>query len=54
MADVGFSSYLEKEDTPILAEVQIYHNCIRPHMTLDGKPHAELAGIKTKCTDSPV
>jgi hypothetical protein len=37
---------LKKEDTPILAGNQIYHNYIREHEALDGKRPAELAGIK--------
>lgn len=37
---------LKKEDTPILAGYQIYHNYIREHEALDGKTPAELAGIK--------
>jgi hypothetical protein len=36
---------LEKGDTPILEGYQIFHNYIRPHMALDGKTHAEEAGI---------
>ncbi|MGA2625913.1 MAG: hypothetical protein ABSF63_02490 [Candidatus Bathyarchaeia archaeon] len=27
---------LKKEDTPILAGMQIFHNYVRPHMALDG------------------
>jgi transposase-like protein len=37
---------LEKSDTPILKGMQIYHNYVRPHMALDGKTPAEVAGIK--------
>jgi hypothetical protein len=37
---------LEKSDTPILSGMQIYHNYIRPHMALDGKTPAEVAGIE--------
>ena len=36
---------LKKEDTPILTGMQIYHNYVRPHMALDGKTPAEVAGI---------
>jgi hypothetical protein len=37
---------LERKDTPIITGYQIYHNCIRPHMGLDGKTPAEAAGIR--------
>ncbi|MGA3109304.1 MAG: DDE-type integrase/transposase/recombinase [Candidatus Bathyarchaeia archaeon] len=37
---------LEKADTPILSGMQIFHNYIRPHMALDGKTPAEVAGIE--------
>jgi hypothetical protein len=37
---------LEKSDTPILTGMRIYHNYIRPHMALDGKTRADLAGIQ--------
>ena len=36
---------LERADTPILTGMQIYHNYVRPHMALDGKTPAQLAGI---------
>lgn len=36
---------LEKADSPILAGIQIFHNYVRPHMALDGKTPAEVAGI---------
>jgi transposase-like protein len=36
---------LEKSDTPILKGMQIFHNYVRPHMALDGKTPAEVAGI---------
>lgn len=39
---------LEKSDTPILTGMQIFHNYIRPHMALEGKTPAEVAGIKVK------
>ena len=39
---------LEKLDTPILTGMQIYHNYVRPHMALDGKTPAEVAGIKVE------
>ena len=37
---------LKKNDTPILTGYQIYHNYLRPHMSLDGKTPSEMAGIK--------
>lgn len=36
---------LKKTDSSILTGMQIFHNYIRPHMGLDGKTPAELAGI---------
>jgi len=39
---------LKREDTPILTGMQIYHNHVRPHMALDGKTPAEVAGIEIK------
>ena len=39
---------LKREDTPILTGMQIFHNHVRPHMALDGKTPAELAGIEIK------
>ncbi len=37
---------LKKEDSPILKGYQLYHNYFRPHMSLNGKTPAEVAGIK--------
>lgn len=37
---------LKKPDSPILTGLQIYHNYVRPHMGLDGKTPADLAGIE--------
>jgi transposase-like protein len=37
---------LERMDSPILTGVQIYHNFIKPHMALNGKTPAEVAGIQ--------
>jgi hypothetical protein len=37
---------LETVDTPILKGMQICHNYVRPHLALEGKTTAELAGIK--------
>jgi transposase-like protein len=39
---------LKKEDSSILEGLQIYHNYIRPHMGLNGKTPAEVAGIKVE------
>ncbi len=39
---------LEKKDTPILTGYQLFHNYIRPHMALDGKTPADVAGIEVK------
>ncbi len=39
---------LERKDSPILTGVQIYHNFVKPHMALDGKTPAEVAGIKVE------
>ncbi len=37
---------LKVKDTPILKGIQIYHNFVRPHESLNGKTPADLAGIK--------
>jgi transposase-like protein len=39
---------LKTMDTPILKGEQIYHNFIRPHMSLDGQTPADKAGIEIK------
>jgi len=39
---------LEKADTPVLSGMKIYHNFVKPHMALDGKTPAEVAGIKVE------
>jgi len=39
---------LEKSDSPILKGMEIYHNYVRPHMSLNGKTPAEVAGIKVE------
>ena len=36
---------LKREDSPILKGMQIHHNFVKPHMALDGKTPAEVAGI---------
>ncbi|MGP8128039.1 MAG: DDE-type integrase/transposase/recombinase [Candidatus Bathyarchaeia archaeon] len=42
---------LKKPDSPILTGLQIYHNYVRPHMGLDGKTPADLAGIQVEGED---
>jgi len=37
---------LKKVDTPILKCLQIYHNYMRPHESLNGETLAERCGIK--------
>ena len=39
---------VKKENSPLLTGLQIYHNYVRPHMGLDGKTPADLAGIKVE------
>jgi len=39
---------LKTPETPIISGMQIYHNYVRPHMALDGKTPAEVAGIEVK------
>lgn len=39
---------LKREDTPILGGYQIFHNYVRPHMALDGKTPADVAGIEVR------
>jgi hypothetical protein len=39
---------VKKEESPLLTGLQIYHNYIRPHMGLDDKTPADLAGIKVE------
>lgn len=39
---------LERKDSPIITGVQIYHNFMKPHMALNGKTPAEVAGIEVK------
>jgi hypothetical protein len=39
---------LKKPDTPVLKGYEIFHNYIRPHMSLDGKTPSEVAGIKVE------
>ena len=42
---------LKRNDTPMLAGYQVYHNYIRPHEALDGKTPAEACGIEVKGND---
>jgi putative transposase len=39
---------VKKDDSPLLAGLQIYHNYVRPHMALEGKTPADLAGIQVQ------
>ena len=39
---------IKKEDSMIFDGYQIYHNYVRPHMSLDGKTPAEKCGIDVK------
>lgn len=36
---------VKKDDSPLITGLQIYHNYVRPHMALDGRTPADLAGI---------
>jgi hypothetical protein len=42
---------LKKEDSPILTGMQIFHNYVRPHMGLNGRTPADLAGIQVEGED---
>ena len=42
---------VKREDSPLLAGLQIYHNYVRPHMGLNGQTPAEVAGIEVKGKD---
>jgi hypothetical protein len=39
---------LEKADTPILSGMRIYDDLVKPHMALEGKTPAGMAGIKVQ------
>jgi transposase-like protein len=39
---------VKKEESPLLTGLQIYHNFVRPHMALNGKTPADLAGIRVE------
>ncbi len=42
---------LKKEDSPLIDGYQIFHNYIRPHMSLDGKTPSEACGITIQGDD---
>jgi hypothetical protein len=42
---------LKKDDSPILSGMQLFHNHVRPHMGLNGKTPADLAGIQVEGED---
>ena len=42
---------LKTDDSPILTGMQLFHNYVRPHMGLDGKTPADLAGIRVEGED---
>ena len=42
---------VKKADSPLLIGYQIYHNYVRPHMALDGKTPAQVAGIEVEGND---
>jgi putative transposase len=42
---------VKREDSYLITGLQVYHNYVRPHMGLDGKSPAEVAGIKVKGSD---
>jgi hypothetical protein len=42
---LNLSLLLKTKDTDILKGYQIYHNYVRPHLSLDGKTPAEACGI---------
>jgi transposase-like protein len=37
---------VKKPDSPLIGGYQIFHNYVRPHMALDGRTPADLAGIE--------
>lgn len=39
---------VKKSNSPLIEGYQIYHNYIRPHMALEGKTPADVAGIEVK------
>ncbi len=42
---------LKKDNSPVLKGLQIFHNYVRPHMGLNGKTPADVAGIKVNGSD---
>jgi transposase-like protein len=42
---------VKKPDSPLIGGYQIYHNYIRPHMALENRTPADLAGITVKGRD---
>ena len=42
---------LKRTDSPILAGYRIYHNYVRPHMALENRTPADLAGIEVQGED---
>jgi putative transposase len=42
---------VKREDSPLITGLQIYHNYVRPHMGLNGRTPADLAGIEVKGAD---
>jgi len=42
---------VKKDNSPLLAGLQIYHNYVRPHMGLNGKTPADMAGIRVEGED---
>jgi transposase-like protein len=39
---------VKKPDSPLIGGYQIFHNYVRPHMALDGRTPADLAGIEVQ------
>jgi hypothetical protein len=42
---------VKKGDSPIIEGLRVYHNFVRPHMGLEGKTPAEVAGIRVEGRD---
>ncbi len=42
---------VKKSDSPLIEGYQIYHNYIRPHMALENRTPADLAGIEIRGSD---